>query len=166
MTTEATKKIPKFETAEDLSNEEAIAKIVQPALGFTEIKKLAFGRYRLDYVGLRHGVVEAWLEIKDRDHVYGTHDTLIISANKIAVGAWYAQTFDKDFFLCVRWACKRVGVWRFLDGRVKYGAEMKWGGASEKSKNGKEHEPLLYLPLEQFEMIQYDPDGCPIPLGD
>lgn len=92
---------PVYETAADRKNEVEILDRVAEAWAF-EPKKLSIGE-RLDYAGLRGGLICLWLEIKRRNVKRFAYPTLAISNEKISAGLETREKSGLPFYLVIGW---------------------------------------------------------------
>lgn len=138
---------PKYETEENLNNEEDVKQIIE-YVWTCECKKLPT-KDVLDFAMCRNGRVEGWLEIKCRKISFKNSHDYMISLYKIKEARELVRETNLPFFLVVK----------FTDGLYYYKDEgethrLNWGGRFKTARDSQDQEPCYYININLFTKIE------------
>lgn len=146
--------MPRYETKEDLTNEESVAKIFCLNMNCTYKKVKEIDDYSPDVTFWRDEKRVAVGEIKVRTNVRNFYPTYLISANKInSVNERWSPT---PFFLIVRWTDQIC--WVKVDDDSIRGWQIRMGGREDRN-NPKDKELCYLIPVDQFTRLKMDGIG-------
>lgn len=129
----------KWETQEDIANEERFASRLQ-ADGWLAEKLNDF--YPFDYFAQR-GQERAFIEYKRRHHKYGTYSTAFFPAQKFARCRLWARELSTPFSIFLEWDDEI----RYCNGMtVRHSISL--GGRNDRPRCGKE--PMVLLDINDF----------------
>lgn len=154
----------RFETEQDRKNQVALAEGVERLMDW-RLKDLSKSNahYNLDYVATRRGSRQAcaWIEIKARDHVFGTYPTIMLSAGKWRDGVTLAESSGLPFYLFFGFT---DGVYRYRFDRVHLMSDraanvvtFEWGGRTKDERDEADWEPVAHIPVKLWERVELPP---------
>lgn len=137
---------PHYETQEDLSQEQQIAKIFED-LWDCEFIKLNPIKYKIDYL-IKHQDRYAWAEIKRANINYGQY-VFMISYKKIEAAKLLSETSGWDFFLIFR--CNDCICYHKWDFNKQY--KFEFSGRTMTTRDNQDIEPIFRIPPNECNII-------------
>jgi hypothetical protein len=136
---------PLYESSEDRSREQEVAKLVEERWGVVAQKMPM--RYEFDYMLMRSSPSRqvAIMEVKCRLKKY---DTLLISMQKVVTMQMYHQQFNVPAVLAVSWPNEEP-MYTLLEPARTSKYEVEWGGRDDRGDD-QDKEPVIHIPVEHF----------------
>ena len=139
---------PTYETKDSLTREGVVAKAVASAWASDAVKMPKY--YKCDYALSRGKMVKAFLEIKCRDVLPDTYETIILSADKF--------TFLLEMERSTRVPC--FFVVRFSDNSIRYaklsevkGFTIEIGGRFDRNDDD-DTEAVVHIPIGEMKPLK------------
>ena len=133
-----------YETKEHLSNERAVADILEKSWKCL-LKKVSY-KLSIDFAVCRDNIIKGWVEIKTRSITHNHSDLYMISMHKINFARQLSRETGLPFFLVVQfndWLC----YWKDEGEKLP----LMWGGVSKKNmRDDQDREPCYYIPIGSF----------------
>jgi hypothetical protein len=161
----------RFETPENRQAQKALAKDIGRTMGWAlrDLSESNAHYNNLDYFATHlhsplAGRAAAWVEVKAREHVFGTFPTVILSAGKWVEGCRVARETGVPFNLIFRFS---DGVYRYEHAayHVEYNAadplrevHFEWGGRSSDPRDTQDEEPVAHIPIGRWKKLDVVPE--------
>lgn len=108
---------------------------------------------KIDYDCVRGGNIEAYAELKIREHNYGRFKTLFIDEKKLEAMRKHWMLNKKPHLLCIRWDdCDRYYE---VTGYEKFLVE-KDSGRTKKTREANDIDDVEHIPIKKFKLITYE----------
>lgn len=143
---------PTYETADHLQAEQQVAGLIEKAWDCQAHKLPKY--YSADYALCRQSKIYALMEVKCRPNVgHADYKTYILSVHKLIALDTLGAAMDVRPLLVVRWADK-MG-WFDLSRLLANTSDFYMGGRYDR-QDSEDVEPVVYIPISQFQMIQLE----------
>lgn len=139
---------PKYETEQDLRNEDLAKKIIEVEWN-CELVKLSAKKYRVDFAANRNGKLVAWVEYKRYNtNAFSRHEYMVNTA-KFMDGVQKSDISGVPFILVLQYDDMMVYA------VIKRGMKCEHRFIDSRSKRGDEfdYEPMTYIPKTWFKTI-------------
>jgi|TARA_R100001530_G_scaffold47170_1_gene35445 hypothetical protein len=141
---------PRFETSEDIANEERFIETISNSNG--ESPKKLPPQYSLDYLMLNnYNRPMRFMELKQRNNRHDQYDTYIISLKKILNGQALSKSLGVPFELAVRFTDGDY-VCTISDQQPSNIYQIRWM-ERHNNRDGYDGEPVVHIPMWNFSKI-------------
>lgn len=152
----------RFETAEDRQRQDAIARALKRTYHWV-LRSLdaSNAHYSLDYFATStSGIGQAWVEVKERRHVFGTYVSVILSAGKWREGTEFSRASGLPFLLFFQFT---DGLYRyeFRPQHIQEAVRFDWGGRTSDARDEADAEPVVHIPLALWTKVDVPPEEAP-----
>ena len=141
----------KYETPEDLTREEFILQVATKTWGL-EAQKLSGVNYKVDYVFHTKGVIQCFVEIKDRttSGKMSSFPTVYIGLAKVLAGTLLARHTGVEFVFIVKF---EDGIF-FHTFKDEDSFPVRVKGRTNDPRCVEDIEPIVEIPVERFNLLE------------
>ena len=136
-----------YETKEHLSNERAVADILEKSWKCL-LKKVSYKLY-IDFALCSNNIIKGWVEIKSRTISHNHLSEYMISMHKINCARQLSRETNFPFFLVVKFT---DGIYYYRDNGEKH--DLRWGGRFATQRDEQDLEPCYYIKMSLFKKIK------------
>lgn len=137
---------PFYETAQDRSNEQALARIIEHHYR-CQLTKMPI-KLQLDYMATRDGKAVAFVEMRHRRNEMGAFPTYMVGLHKCLMAKQLTLVTGLPSMLAVRWA-DAVGITKLPPDEM----DVQLGGTVRRG-DAQDIEPMVYFDVAKFRVLE------------
>lgn len=139
---------PLYETPKDRIKQRDFLDEIEKELGWviTEVPR----SYHIEAIVQQNNKTVGVIEVKNRNHPYGHHKTIILALLKVRVGLAFASMLKVPFYFGVKWVDGPWGLFNFDEADITELYLDPKGGRTVNTRDAADEEPVLHLPLNKF----------------